>query len=44
MAEEGALDGTKASDSIGLSDFWPLITKPTKFLNSALHEAEKLAV
>jgi len=44
MAKGLLLDETKASDSIGLSDFWPLITKPTKFLNSALHEAEKLTM
>ena len=44
MAEGGLPHGNKASDFIGLSDFWPLITKPTKFLNSALHEAEKLTV
>lgn len=43
MAED-LLDRTKALDSIGLSDFWPQIKKPAKFLDSALREAEKLTV
>lgn len=43
MAEEGLAGGSLLTLE-GYLTFWPLFPKGKKFLNSALHEAEKLIV
>lgn len=41
---EGGLPGGTLLTLEGYPTFWPLFPKQKKFLNSALHEAEKLIV